>query len=181
MEHIEKAKAYAEEKALNTITSALEQAYRAGYVEGYKDAIVKNETRTETIDGVEFIDLGLPSGTNWSSTYLKNGKNSKLLSYDEAIKMNIPSIDQFKELLKYCTFTNNKSVKISAPNGKELILSNCITITIGNSFEIVTDYLFWLEGEDSEKKMAPCADGRTSLKLSEYYRYSELPVMLVIS
>ena len=69
----EKAKMYAEGKALDAITSAIEEAYANGYRDGYKDCFTKAdiEPPIEIVeDGVEYIDLCLPSGKKWSFVYL---------------------------------------------------------------------------------------------------------------
>ena len=65
----DKAKEYAEGKALSAMTSAIEQAYIDGYNAGFQDGLNHQKPPIEVIDGVEYVDLGLPSGTKWSKTY----------------------------------------------------------------------------------------------------------------
>lgn len=69
----EKSKLYAEEKALEAISTAIEQAYEAGYHDGLKHC--ENERLEVIKDGVEYVDLGLPSGTMWSSCCIKLSQN----------------------------------------------------------------------------------------------------------
>lgn len=69
----EKSKLYAEGKALEAISTAIEQAYEAGYHDGLKH--YENERLEAIKDGVEYVDLGLPSGTMWSSCCIKLSQN----------------------------------------------------------------------------------------------------------
>ena len=69
MDIIEKAKEYAEEKAIKGINALVEQAYLDGYNDGLKHH--ENEKLALIKDGVEYVDLGLPSGTLWSLKYVK--------------------------------------------------------------------------------------------------------------
>ena len=102
-----KAKQYAEGKAQEAITSAVEQAYIKGYEAGYADGLNRNEVTNQgivTIGGLEYVDLNLPSGTLWSKNYIDRPEGTSLyLKYYEAAKLNIPTQSQFDELDKYCT------------------------------------------------------------------------------
>ena len=70
MEIIERGKKYAEGKALSALSSVIEQAYIDGYNDGLKHLeIEKLEAMKE---GVEYVDLDLPSGTLWSSRYVND-------------------------------------------------------------------------------------------------------------
>ena len=70
MELIERAQTYAVQKTDELITKAIEQAYIDGYRDGYKDR--ENEIPVVLTDGnVEYVDLGLPSKTLWSTDYVK--------------------------------------------------------------------------------------------------------------
>lgn len=62
----EKAKSFAEGKVLNALNQAIEEAYAQGYLDGYKDGqedIPIEQQKSKT----EFVNLGLPSGTEWAS------------------------------------------------------------------------------------------------------------------
>ena len=80
MEIKEKAKSYAEGKALDSITAAIEHAYEEGYKDGYKDGVSNLEPLIlqGNHEDIEYVDLGLPSGTKWPSDYLRD-KNGKIL------------------------------------------------------------------------------------------------------
>ena len=92
METTEKAKAYVASQS-EAFANAIEKAY----MQGYNDAVEENSKEHIKIveDGVEYFDLGLPSGTLWAL------KNPKLVSYHESQKLNIPTIEQIRELIKY--------------------------------------------------------------------------------
>lgn len=92
MELCDKAKAYAQAQS-ETFGAAIEKAY----IQGYNDAAKEHAKEFIKIveDGVEYIDLGLPSGTLWALS------NPSRLSYHEAQKINIPTKEQIEELIKY--------------------------------------------------------------------------------
>lgn len=176
-----KAKEYAESKALIAITSAIEQAYLDGYQAGYQDA---SSVAPEVIDGVEYIDLGLPSGTKWSATCLKDEKGTTIrLSYEEASKLNIPTREQFEEL-KHFTKKGKAHVlgmyqEIVGVNSKivqfpyGLIQRGCETI----SYDF---YIFWLKGEIKHETTRLCAWGSFEKQKTNYrFMGDKLPIMLV--
>ena len=58
---------------------------------------------------VEFVDLALPSGTKWAIDYLKDKDGNLLyLPYVEAAKLNIPTVEQYNELINNCRFIQDK-------------------------------------------------------------------------
>ena len=75
----ELSKEYAEGKALNAITTAIEEAYAKGYKDGYTQAVsdTKKNIPNELESGIEFVDLGLPSGTLWATTNIDITKINK--------------------------------------------------------------------------------------------------------
>lgn len=104
----ERAKQYAEGKALEAITSAIEQAYAKGYETGYADGLNRNEVNNQgivKIDDIEYVDLNLPSGTLWSKDYINRPDilSPLYLKFHEAAKLNIPTESQFVELERCCT------------------------------------------------------------------------------
>ena len=103
----ERAKQYAEGKVREALTSAVEQAYIKGYEAGYAEGLNRNEVTNQgivTIDGLEYVDLNLPSGTLWSKNYIVSPEGTSLyLKYYEAAKLHIPTTTQFRELETYCS------------------------------------------------------------------------------
>ena len=61
-----RASEYAGGKAVDCLTKAIEQAYKDGYLDGFKDG---KELASDCISTgeVNYVDLGLPSGTLWAT------------------------------------------------------------------------------------------------------------------
>lgn len=125
----EKAANYAAEKTNEMMTTLVAQAYEDGYRDGYKDR--ENEIPVNLRDNKkEYIDLGLPSGTLWSSDYEKEDEEILYLSFDKAKKMNIPTSKQIEELMSECkweyeykwpsSFKHLTNAKCVGPNGNIL-------------------------------------------------------------
>lgn len=92
MDKSEKLQAYLDAQ-VEAFASAIEKAY----IQGYKDAI--DEQARDYIkvveDGVEYMDLGLPSGTLWAIN------NPRLVTYQESQRLNIPTLEQVQELVSF--------------------------------------------------------------------------------
>ena len=188
----EKAKMYAEGKALNAITSAIEEAYVQGYRDGYKDCTDKVDIDPieEIVDGVKYENLDFASGKEWSSGYLKRNKSlflkPDMLTYREASKFNIPTKEDFLELIKYCKMIpqKNSDNKVYA-----WILQNVNTakyIYLSKSereeFQIYKEnesFKFWLRDDNPVGDERLCADGNSEDKLGKLYMNYRLPIMLV--
>lgn len=164
----EKAKAYAEGKALNAITAAIEEAYAAGYKDGL--SIKKDPDVVE--NNIIFVDLHLPDGTLWASDYLR-GKDGKIIycTYDEAKPLGIPTEEQFNNLLKRC---NVSLVTPEGGNEEEKIYK------IGALDEYIclsSKKDFWVKGifASTDKNMT-CVK---SMKINSCDKTEKLPVILV--
>ena len=185
----EKSKEYAKGKALDAITAAIEQAYTDGYEAGFNAGASANNTDNNgvvLIDGIEFVDLGLPSKALWAKEYLKDRNNNILrLNYYEAEKLCvIPSKDQFDELDRCCKkeLITNKDGQVrtiryrSLENNAYIDLSYTYGI-INKSVSLLDSFAFWLKSiVHIESGIAKCASikGCTSLKAE-----IALPVILV--
>ena len=169
MEIEEKAKRYAEGKAISAITAAIEKAYIDGYKSGYRDGVTKRVPPKEFIDGVEYVDLGLPSGTRWSSTILLDENRWPMyLPYDKASKLNIPTADQFNELIHHCNTHAHEYINIG---------NNVIDIIKkGSEDTFFKGLVFWLKGSTDSISEGLCANNN---KVSKIYKGCELPIMLV--
>lgn len=98
---MEIAAKYAAGKANEVIDKAIAQAYADGYRDGYKDR--EEEIPVDFRDNrTEYVDLGLPSGTLWSTDYEKNDNNILYLPYVQAKRYNIPTNKQWEELVTEC-------------------------------------------------------------------------------
>ena len=192
MDNKERAKMYAEGKALDAITSAIEEAYAEGYNEGYKDgtAQVDDETIVEIVDGVKYVDLGLPSGKEWSFSYLVRDTSilhkRDMLTYQEASKLNIPTKADFLELINHCKMIpkidsdNNIYVWIlqNVKTGKYISLYKSKRIEILEEIENES-FKFWLRDDNPEGDTRLCVDGSSQDKLGKFYMNYKLPIMLV--
>lgn len=102
---VKKAENYAEGKVNEVLTLAIEQAYIDGYRDGYKDC--EEEISVDLpCEEVEYVDLGLPSGTLWAKDYMKeeNGNILLYMTHGEANCLNIPTQEQWDELKRVCVF-----------------------------------------------------------------------------
>ena len=182
----ERAKQYAEGKAQEAITSVIEQAYADGYTAGCKDGFDywENLWKSKMVNGVEYVDLKLPSGTLWSSHLLIGDKNTLThMTYDEAARLNIPTEEQFKELKDNCETSaifdkNNKQIGITfiGRNGKMIDVFYGFTIHGKDQWPNV-NYRFWLRDDTSTGNERICA----SYKENRSFMGNRLPVMLVLS
>ncbi len=151
----EKAKEYAKGKALEAITSAIEQAYVDGYNDGmqFLDISLKEDIETSETD-VVYVDLGLPSGTRWSSDYLMDNSDYNMLTYVEASRKNIPTVEQYEELCNECLVTSNDDgIEFRGINGNSIII-RYITIEMTTCYQ--KTFGFWLK-DDGEGNYKYCA------------------------
>ena len=164
MELTEKSEKYAVGKANAAMDKAIAQAYADGYRDGYKDR--EEEIPVDFRDGqTEFVDLGLPSGTLWSSDFERiNGKIVYQI-YKDAETLSIPTVEQCLELLNYCSweidlpYGHNPTIKditCVGPNGNKINI--CLTgyIKVDGVTRLSTDSAFWakFEGNNFSDKKA---------------------------
>lgn len=97
------AAAYAANKTNEVITKAIAQAFAEGYQIGYKDGKESILVDVQN-DGVEYVDLGLPSGTLWAKDDVKKGQKVLYLPYCEAEQYQLPTEEQWEELVNACRF-----------------------------------------------------------------------------
>ena len=189
----ERAANYAAEKANELLAKAIAQAYEDGYRDGYKDrddAIKRSILNSD----IEFVDLGLPSGTMWAVNFLKEGNSISYLPYKDADLMNIPTKEQWDELWSSCQW------KYDLDNSRELLKAYCVGPN-GNVIEFeTTGYIeavsishsymvkFWIkDSRDVDTKYsATIAFGGTynhrrglENATSDLFSGCRLPVMLV--
>ena len=174
----EKAKAYAEGKALSAITTAIEEAYAAGYKDGFYDGNTSKEKVfiNELKSNMEFVDLGLPDRTKWAKDYLRD-ENGRILylTFDEASKYNIPTVSQYWDLFhnsdglsKGCD--QEGTCHILGRNGNCLNLK--VDVIINGKFPV-----FWLNSEEQDSYRA-YAEGPKTKKM---FMGKKMPVVLVLT
>ncbi len=153
MNIIEKADKYADGKANEAITKAIAQAYMDGYRDGYKDR--EQEIPADFRDNkTEYVDLGLPSRTLWSSDYEKDGDSYIFLPYERAEYLKIPTEEQWEELYESCLweyeideYFDFRKVKCIGPNGNVIVFKRTGMITSDKN-ENNWESFFWVEDAD---------------------------------
>lgn len=151
---------YAAGKANEALDKAIAQAYADGYRDGYKDC--EEEIPVDLRDHkTEYVDLGLPSGTLWSTDYEKENGNIIFMPQDDTNSLCLPTKKQWEELINICQWKHIPDV-----TGKNLTHSICIgpngkllKFTITGKFEAEnkTDkstIMFWLKNEEDNKNCA---------------------------
>ena len=152
MELKNKAISYAIEKSNEVMAQTIVQAYMDGYREGYQTC--ENQKSDDSqVDNTKYVDLGLPSGTLWAADYEKDGDRWKYIPYDKASVLNIPTEEDWTELLETCEWNyinngnGNPYFQCRGRNGKEIKFYFSGAFQEG---EILTDTehcVFWIKDE----------------------------------
>lgn len=171
-----KAEKYAEEKMTEVIREAFAKVYADGYRDGYNDReeeIPVNIRDNKTI----YVDLGLPSGTLWSTTFEKEGEEYIFSPYEKAVMLDIPTIEQWNELNLNCRwdFVTDDTGKLFCvdcvgPNGNVLHFS--ITgLIVATRKEKNRGSFFWVkqEREGNDRMAAHLFRLKVSLPGNVYY------------
>lgn len=185
----ERAANYAAEKANELLANAIAQAYADGYRDGIKD-------RDEGIvsPNLEFVDLGLPSGTKWAENFLMEDNGVSYLPYKDAALMNIPTKEQWDELWSSCQWEydlddSRKLLKAYCvgPNGNVIVFETTgyiEAVSISHSYMVK----FWIKDcrDVDEKHSATIFFGGTNNRrrglenaTSDLFSGCRLPVILV--
>lgn len=182
----EKAGIYAEENAINVLKKAFTKVYADGYRDGYKDCEegIPADLREKN---TQFIDLGLKSGTLWSADFEIDGEEVMFLAYNDAERYDIPTKEQFSELLESCKwefiYINSIARKYTCigPNGNHIVFSSKGYKLAGTRREIEKIF-FWVKStpEDSTKEAVYLYYHSGEIKeLTEMFSGSMLPLRLV--
>ena len=193
MNILEQADKYAEGKANEAITKAIADAYIEGYKAGYKDR--EEEIPMELRDNkTEYIDLGLPSRTLWSTDYEKLDREYLYLPYEKAEYLKIPTKEQWEELKTSCKWEYNIDnchdfirCRCVGPNGQILKFERTGRIITEGKVDH-WEAFFWIEddsdlneknsihmfnyGKEIDKEIGKC-------DLSKNFSGYKLPVRLV--
>lgn len=186
----EKAKIYAEGKAFNAISAAIEEAYADGYNEGYNDG-VKSRADDDTIGVVKFVNMDLKSGIEWSSGYVRDENNMvKFVTYEEALKYNIPTLEQFRELLKGChlkysyndVMTATGAMILGTKGGKITLPYTCslYKVKLPTNYITSASFMFWLKDEQEGNERL-CVDSSCIKKgmTKKLFMGLKLPILVV--
>lgn len=172
MNVLEQANNFAEGKTNQVIIKAIADAYIEGYKAGYKnrEEEIPMELRDEK---TEYVDLGLPSRTLWSTDYEHTqGEGGYLfLPYEKAENCKLPTKEQWEELFtlyEWEHFFNQGDylsqlrgfeqiyygVNCVSPNGQILSFKTTGRITT-DSVRDLRDILFWQkDNRDGRSKYA---------------------------
>ena len=178
----EKAGIYAEENVINVLKEAFAKVYADGYRDGFKDCHEKIPVDLSR-DRIEFVDLGLPSGTLWSSEKKKNNDGLLYLPYEEALELNVPTNNQCWELFDSCIFTfKDNQMCCIGPNGNYLTF--CYTgYKEMDSPKFSEIAYFWVKNDDDvDSKTWAAAIGGTNKPWRDtrvMFKGYKLPIRLV--
>lgn len=191
IELIERADKYAAGKTNAAIDKVIAQAYADGYRDGYKDcedAIPVDLRENKT----EFVDLGLPSGTLWSTDYERKGSEILLFPHAKSSILQIPSVEQWEELRNICQweFDIDKGYDLCkalcvGPNGNILKFDRTGKKNIDTLSEL-WEVFFWIKDEKkgNEKNAVHMFNGGRNLKnpqtvIEDFFSGYKLPIRLV--
>ena len=176
----EKSEKYAAGKATAVIEKAIAQAYADGYRDGYKDR--EEEIPVNLRDNkIEYVDLGLPSGTLWSADY-ESGGGEFYFPYDKAAKYEIPSNEQCLELYNNCQFTFNDGKIICIGLNGNYISFDLIgykKVNKESSLSETSLYYFWIDEIDSNNVAAMWTYNGVCHDTRHVFKGYKLPIRLV--
>jgi len=137
---------------IDQISEALEQAY----LKGYEQAILDN-TKVFNIDGVEYVDMALPSGTLWSRHPLMTKGDYEIVSYSEAANLSLPTKEQWEELVEHCALLDKNGFFFVAPSpsSERMSFDYWRKGIQGEQTDSRNYFRFWLKGADITEKYAP--------------------------
>ena len=147
------AEKYANRNSEQDLKAAIIEAYVEGHNNGYYQAMALPKRPKVRID-FNFLDMGLPSGTQWASCFIRFDLGGPYkMNYKEAQRYQLPTKEQCEELFRHCKLTAYKyGVKIKAENGNEIDLET--TAAEGSTDkDLICSVQFWMDCEiDSEQK-----------------------------
>ena len=175
---------------------AFTKVYTDGYRAGYHDK--ETEALIDMSDKIEYVDLGLPSGTLWASEYEHEGGDILYLPYEDAEKMKIPTAEQWQELIEHCQIQEHSSstgrffygVTFIGPNGNSVkfrpkgYMKGHTSVYHGKN--VCGKVFFWIQDKENnaehEKKVVIIEKGHKRvpyIELTQYFSGYKLPVRQV--
>ena len=179
---------------MDEMNSILSKAYIEGYLDGLK------KSHEVCLDGIRYIDLGLPSGNLWSLPICVKHQYTyvtyQLSSYLEVSELDLPTLEDVLELQKYCKVITNaanvaKDVVIVGPNGERISIGTQDYRNNGNpngmlcrrQGEEVNLYesKFWIKSEvkENEAVVGVVNFKEATLTSSSHFTGYKLPYLLV--
>jgi hypothetical protein len=188
----ERAANYAAEKTNELLTKAIAQAYADGYRDGFKERESESSSFEESHD-VRFIDLGLPSGTKWSTKLMGEDDFADYFAYADAASYGLPTIEQVEELANYCRWQRDfkgqtfYGATCIGKNGKEIYIRSW-GYKEGDNLRCygygADTIFFWIsnkemEGEMEAIKLYNVKDEKPEYEIVKLFSGYKVPVMLV--
>jgi len=182
MNELEKVAEYAEAKLNKALINAIKEAYLDGYKDGCNHVISNKVIENE----VEYIDLGLPSGTLWASDYLRENGDYVFLPKGNAAKFNLPTKTQFEELISHCEASieteDSYYMKFLGINGN-FIKIRFIEFLENDYMENSSSVNFWIDNDAPENCAYLGSVGSGFINeihsLQNLFEGHKLPVLLV--
>lgn len=134
-----------------------------------------------------YIDLGLPSGTLWSIDFERDVDEIQYLSYCQVENLNIPTKEQWNELVEKCEWrydNDNDVFMVLGPNGNILTFAKTEYKRFENtiSFPIKAGTYFWLKNDNADNSAEIFHNGTTC----DFFKHTrkmfsgyKLPIRLV--
>ena len=189
MDFSEKAAGYASKNSLDLFREVIEKAYSDGYKDGYQDG--KDELPLDEYGKVEFVDLGLPSKTQWAEGFLTNEEgDTTYFPYCNAESFELPTEEQWVELQNYCSWhleSGTKTVVCVGPNGASIRFPRT-GVFLGNDWSNRMVVYFWIRSEiikdsDTVRENRLCAHwygyDTEGFKTCPMFSGNKIPVRLV--
>ena len=159
------------ESRLNNIKNIVQESYS----QGWNDAV--SSMKKQTLQEIEYIDLGLSSGTLWA-------KLNNWLNLAEAVRYNLPSKEEIEELFKECRFVQLPTesiqgktlweVQIVGPNGNRI---KGFSYFLGEYSSNYHDQRIWIKDSAVDEKFeTEMARVLTAYKAGEFHYQKYLDI-----
>lgn len=194
MSNIDKAKEYAEGKATKALNPVVTDAYMAGYNAGYQDGVNK-VAKEVVLEETEYVDLGLPSGTLWSSDYVKDDNDKAIyVTQENSADYKIPSNEQWTELMDECKWEQKSEknwteggfyywhewVVCLGPNGSKVTFEKTGLYEATDCRSRKEEILFWLNNKEYfHRNCANITLNNLEVGLENVFSGYKLPIRLV--
>lgn len=183
-------------KTWDSVSPSLAKLLEEVWMEGYKQGQLDNRPKVK-INEVVYMDLGLPSGTLWSTAPQSffYGWHLDLFTYEQAKSLGIPTKEQWEELLQYCYLENEPYPykghdyclpKLTGPNGERLGYPMCkndavkyLTYTLGQGCERDRNKFWLLSEEDENHFVDVLVFDRNVMEYDKHFKGYKLPCFLV--
>ena len=120
----------------------------------------KKQPSTPSLDGHEYVDLGLPSGKLWATTnldsptpesyggYFMYGNMNSYATSEWGTNWEIPTKEDYEELLRYCTWTWSSigvfnGYTVTGENGNSLFLPAAGCVLMGGSSQGANSQIYY--------------------------------------